>query len=299
MKTRLIPLFLGLVTASHLSGSPMRGQNSVEESSQEPERRSWNLSLMEHWRESGLRSNRPELQAFKIVPDLDAHEVRVFQEKVESNLPLYLPKIYNSAAQYDFDWRLVAAVMYQESHFDPEATSYTGVRGLMQLTLPTARDMEVADRLNPEQSIHGGIRYLAHLRRRFAEIDGFQRILFTLGSYNLGYGHILDAQALARARGGDPDRWENVRTVLPLLEQERHYSRTQYGHARGTEAATYVMRICNYFVLLKRRECLRHPNPGEWAEPGVPPEAEGFLTYSSPQVCGTRNCRILLHSDLE
>jgi membrane-bound lytic murein transglycosylase F len=187
------------------------------------------------------------------IQNFDYVDLVRFHQALETHLPQYQALIRREAGRYDFDWRLVAAAIYQESHFDPLARSHTGVRGLMQLTLETAAEMGIEDRLDPEASIRGGVKYMASLHARFADIEGLDRMLLTLASYNVGYGHVRDAQQLARERGLPPDKWASLRDTLPLLHRREYYSRTRHGYARGTEPVVFVDRILTYYDILRNR----------------------------------------------
>ena len=161
-----------------------------------------------------------------------------------------LPKYETWFKQYsgDVDWRLMAAMSYQESHWDPKAKSPTGVRGMMMLTLPTARDWKVTSRLDPEQSIRGGANYFNSLVRRIpARIEYPDRLWFAMAAYNVGLGHLEDARVITERMGANPDLWVDVKKHLPLLRQKRHYKRTRYGYARGDEAVNYVANIRRYY----------------------------------------------------
>ena len=148
----------------------------------------------------------------------------------------------------EFDWRLVAALAYQESHWNPKAKSPTGVRGMMMLTLPTAKSVGVTDRLDPEQSVRGGVEYLRRMVSRIPDsIEEHEKIWFALASYNVGYGHMMDARRLTKKQGGNPDAWSDVKDRLPLLRQKKYYSQTRYGFARGDEARNYVENIRRYY----------------------------------------------------
>ena len=176
-----------------------------------------------------------------------------FHQRLESRLPKYENIIRQEADRYGFDWRLLAAIIYQESHFNPRARSYTGVRGLMQLTLETAREMGVKNRLDPSESIRGGVRYLNLLFHRFDDIDNRRdRMSFTLAAYNIGYGHVRDAQRIAEKLGSDSRKWNAVKETLPLLKDPKYYRYTRYGYARGTEPVRYVDRITTYFGVLRK-----------------------------------------------
>ena len=185
---------------------------------------------------------------------LGRFDLKVFHEKVDTHLPRYQKMIKDAADRHGFDWRLIAAMIYQESHFNPRARSYTGVRGLMQVTQKTAAEMGIVNRMDPEQSINAGVGYLASLHERFDDIesDG-DRLLFSLASYNVGYGHVRDAQRIVREHGSDPDSWSSLLEALPLLRMPEYYRETRYGYARGTEPVRYVENILAYYDILKRK----------------------------------------------
>lgn len=187
------------------------------------------------------------------VDIFDYVDLRRFHQRIKTRLPKYEDKIKKESRQYGFDWRLIAAVAYQESHWNPRARSYKGVRGLMQLTLTTAEEMGVESRLDPEQSIEGGVRYLRKIYDRFDDIEGLDRMLFTLASYNIGYGHVRDAQQIARDKDLDPLKWASIKKTLPLLRQKKYYKKTKYGYCRGTEPVRYVDRILTYYDILKNK----------------------------------------------
>jgi membrane-bound lytic murein transglycosylase F len=176
---------------------------------------------------------------------------RNFLQHVQTRLPRYLDWFREASSYHGLDWRLLAAMGYQESKWDPGAVSYTGVRGLMQLTEDTAAMMRAGNRLDPRASIFGGARYLARLMTmvppRIPEPD---RTWFAVASYNVGFGHIEDARVLAQQAGRNPDRWEDVREFLPLLAQERWYTRTRRGYARGWEPVRYVDNVQAYLNIL-------------------------------------------------
>lgn len=176
---------------------------------------------------------------------------RLFIHHVHEKLPQYAHLFRAAARDTGFDWKLLAAVGYQESHWDPRATSPTGVRGLMMLTNPTAAEMGVENRLDPAQSIDGGARYLRQLMDRLQEeITGEDRLWMALAAYNVGLGHLYDAQKLAEMRGGDPYVWADVREALPLLQNSEWYSKTRHGYARGGEPVIYVRNIRRYYEVL-------------------------------------------------
>jgi len=188
------------------------------------------------------------------IQDFDIYELKKFHERIKTRLPKYKKVIMEESAKYNFDWRLVAAAVYQESHFNPNARSFTNVRGLMQVTDATAREMGITNRMNPAQSIRAGIKYLDKMYKKFAHIeDDYQRMLFSLASYNIGYGHVLDALKIAKKKGLDPTSWQTLKTCLPLLSKNQYAKITKYGYARGWEPVQYVERILTYFDILKQK----------------------------------------------
>jgi membrane-bound lytic murein transglycosylase F len=180
------------------------------------------------------------------IDSFDYVDTRAFIRALDSKLPKRSPlfKKYSD----EFDWRLVAALAYQESHWNPRAKSPTGVRGMMMLTLPTAKSVGVTDRLNPEQSVKGGVEYLRRMVERVPDsVETHEKIWFALASYNVGYGHVMDARRLTKKQGGNPDAWSDVKERLPLLRQQKYFSQTRYGYARGDEAKNYVENIRRYY----------------------------------------------------
>lgn len=146
---------------------------------------------------------------------------------------------------YGIDWRLILAQMYQESRFDPEATSWAGARGLMQLMPATARELGVRNILDPEENVRAGVRYLAELIERFDKsLPMRQRVRFALASYNAGYQHVLDAREIAADIGLSPNRWfGHVEKAIRLLSKPRYYRGVSHGYCRGREPVQYVSRI--------------------------------------------------------
>ncbi len=177
-------------------------------------------------------------------------ETRTFIKAVAGTLPKFQP-LFEKYAQ-ELDWRLLAAISYQESHWNPTARSYTGVRGMMMLTLATAKQMGIKSRLDTEQSIRGGAKYFKRMIAMMPDrIPTPDRIWFALASYNIGFGHLNDARIITQRQGGDPDRWVEVKTRLPLLQQKKYYKNTKYGYARGEEPVHYVDNIRRYYDTLR------------------------------------------------
>ncbi len=178
-------------------------------------------------------------------------DIRTFTKRIETHLPRYEALFHEAADEVGIDWRLLAAIGYQESLWNARARSPTGVRGLMMLTLTTAKQMKVKNRLDPAQSIRGGARYFARIHKRVsARIPEPDRTWFALAAYNVGLGHVEDARIITEQRGGDPDRWIDVRDNLPLLARKKWYKQTKYGYARGWEPVKYVGNIRQYYDYL-------------------------------------------------
>lgn len=176
---------------------------------------------------------------------------KTFARQVEERLPRWREAFRRAAEEYDVDWRLLAAIGYQESHWKPDAVSPTLVRGLMMLTEETAREVGIDNRRDPLQSIRGGAAYFTDIRSRMPDhIKEPDRTWIALAAYNIGMGHVMDVRRLVDGAGRDPDSWIEVRAALPWLTQERYYRRTRYGYARGYEAVTYVGNIRAYYDIL-------------------------------------------------
>lgn len=174
-----------------------------------------------------------------------------FAKHLQQRLPRYEGFFRQAAQKNEVDWRLLAAMGYQESLWQPTATSKTGVRGLMMLTLRTAQAMGVADRLNPKQSINGGAKYIVYVKSQLPEsIQEPDRTWFALAAYNIGGGHLEDARKLTEAEGLNPDKWLDVQKILPRLSQKQWYSKTRYGYARGGEPVHFVRNIRRYYDIL-------------------------------------------------
>ena len=185
----------------------------------------------------------------------DYVDTRAFHRKIKNTLPKYKTVFMEVAKKYDFPWQLLAAQSYQESHWRSNAKSPTGVRGMMMLTRNTAKSLGVSNRLNPYQSINGGAKYLSKLLKQVPEnVYEEDKILFALAGYNVGMAHIKDAISLAEELSIDENRWNEFKTVLPLLTQEKYYKKLKYGYARGNEPVIYVERILNYKNILENKK---------------------------------------------
>lgn len=207
------------------------------------------------------------------VKDYDYVGTRAYQRHVRERLPRYRERFQAAAESNGLDWRLLAAMAYQESHWNPRAVSPTGVRGIMMLTLATAEHIGIDKRTDAEQSIDGGARYLRWLLDRIPDqVPEPDRTWMAVAAYNVGLGHLEDARGITRRRGGDPDRWVEVKKNLPLLRERKWYRDTAHGYARGNEPVRYVENIRSYYDILVWDSEHRH-------EPQSPPRA---LSIASP-----------------
>ncbi len=188
---------------------------------------------------------------YALTDRFDFVGTRVLLRHIRVRLPQYEPMFREAAAEVGVDWRLLAAIGYQESHWNPRAVSPTGVRGIMMLTQRTAEFIGVDSRVDPSESIFGGARYFVNLRSRLpARIQEPDRTWMALAAYNIGLGHLEDARVITQRQGGNPDRWMDVREHLPKLAQRRFYENTRYGYARGREPVIYVDNIRSYHDVL-------------------------------------------------
>ena len=184
----------------------------------------------------------------------------VFQERIRKALPEWRKTFIDAQAKSGVEWRLLAAIAYQESQWDPDATSETGVRGLMQLTEDTARSLGVPDRLDPKAATIGAAKYLADLKRKLpARIGEPDRTWLALAAFNIGIGHLEDARVLTQRQKLNPDLWSDVRQVLPLLAEPDYYITLKNGYARGGMPVAFVGRVRGYYDILLRSESESHP----------------------------------------
>lgn len=173
---------------------------------------------------------------------------------MKSRLPKYEKYFKEAATRFEIPWTLLASVSYQESHWNAKAKSFTGVRGLMMLTRRTAKMLGIKNRLNPKQSIIGGTRHLKQMIKFVPKgVEGENRLKFALAAYNIGMGHIRDAQKLAKKLGLNQNVWSDLKIVLPLLSQKKYYRTLKFGYARGAEPVKYVESIYNYKDILDKQ----------------------------------------------
>lgn len=186
---------------------------------------------------------------------LNPMDVTGFLIKLRTVLPQYLGLFKQAEELTGIDWRLLAAISYQESHWDPYATSPTNVRGMMMLTEETADRMGVSNRLDPAQSILAGARYVVLLKETIPErIPEPDRTWLALAAYNIGYAHLEDARVLAQRMKMSPDAWADIKRTLPLLNREEYFSTVQYGYASGGAPVHFVESIRTYYRILEKYE---------------------------------------------
>ncbi len=187
------------------------------------------------------------------VANFDYVDLSIFHRRIKTRLSRYSPFIKAAAKKHGFDWRLISAQIYQESHLNPWAKSPAGAKGLMQLLSRTARSLGVKDIYNPVENINAGVQYLKKLYDLFDGANETDRLLISLAAYNIGQGHIRDARRLAVKMNLDPDSWESLAKTLPLLSFRKYYKNSKYGYCRGTEPVLYIKQIMIYYDILKRR----------------------------------------------
>lgn len=205
-------------------------------------------------RQSGLLA-RLQDRYFGHIHRITTQGAAQFIEDMRSRLPRLRQYFLQAAATTGIDWRVLAALAYQESHWDTLATSPTGVRGIMMLTEETADRLQVKNRLDPEESIRAGARYLAELTEQLPEHIGHpDRLWFALAAYNLGMGHLRGARQLAEGMKQDSSSWYEMKKVLPLMARPEYYERLKAGRARGGEAVILVENVRTYYDILSRFE---------------------------------------------
>lgn len=203
------------------------------------------------------------------IQRLDKTDAAAFISRAKAILPRFRQLFEEAAAETKQDWRLLAALAYQESQWDPLATSYTNVRGMMMLTEDTADRMKVNNRLDARESIIAGAQYLAILKEQLPDrIREPDRTWLALAAYNKGFGHLEDARILTNRAGLNPDSWADVKKWMPRLNQPGYYETVKRGYARGGEAVILVESIRSYYDMLKR------------IEPGESPSSREETSYS-------------------
>ena len=192
---------------------------------------------------------------FGHIDRLTQTDILRFISRIETVLPHYRAYFQSAQASTGIDWRILAALAYQESHWDERATSPTGVRGMMMLTADTADRLGVTNRLDPAQSIRAGAQYLSSLYEAMPpDIADPDRLWLAIAAYNLGMGHLNAARHIAKTRQANPGSWYEMKQNLPLLAKAQYYKRLKSGKGRGGEAVIMVENIRVYTDILKRHE---------------------------------------------
>ena len=179
-----------------------------------------------------------------------------YQKLKHGKISSFDPIIKIEAQSMGWDWRLLAAVIFQESKFDPDATSYSGAIGLMQVMPETAISLGLENFTEPQDNIHAGSIYLKYLEKMFSKypLKEEERIKFTLAAYNVGPGHVMDAMKLAEAYNKDPHVWnKNVDYFLLHKSNPEFYKDTlvRFGYCDGKQAYDFVNRILENYTHYK------------------------------------------------
>ena len=203
--------------------------------------------------------NMMRTRYFEAQRSLKKERTDKFYASETGTLSPYDPIVRKYAEQHEFDWRLVAAQIYQESHFDPTRKSWVGATGLFQIMPATARGLGIVDATDPEQSIRGGLKYMQQLSDHYKDVaDPIERYRFALAAYNSGFGHVDDARRLARGEGKDAARWREVAAYLLKLADKKVAAKTRFGYCRGSEPVEYVRHIderyTGYLQLVQLRQ---------------------------------------------
>ncbi|MBF0224905.1 MAG: membrane-bound lytic murein transglycosylase MltF [Desulfobacterales bacterium] len=191
----------------------------------------------------------------------DLFDLSVYHERIKTRFPSYKATIKEMAEKYEFDWRLIAAQVYQESHFEPNAQSHAGAYGLMQITRSTAESLGVKNILNPEENIEAGVKLLKKMYDIYDKSQEDDRLFIALAAYNVGQGHIIDARNIARKMGLNPNKWSSISKTLPLLEKKEYYLNARYGYCRGSEPVKYIKQIMIYYDILKHKSIEENSPP--------------------------------------
>ncbi|MGM0423396.1 MAG: transglycosylase SLT domain-containing protein [Thermodesulfobacteriota bacterium] len=234
------------------------------------EKKHLDQALQEFWQDL---QKEPRFQRLKerywgFFPDnTDYFQLIHLQNVVQKRVPRYQGTILKAAKENSLDPLFLVAMIYQESAFVTSARSRTGVRGLLQLTQNTAREMGIQNRMDPRQSILGGARYLKQLWERLdsLQVSGWDRWFLALGAYNKGMTHVHNAIALAEKLGNDLAYWYHLKTIYPKLSYKEYYTQAPHGYARGYEVVDYVQSIRYYYYLLQGLSVLSGPEADQLA----------------------------------
>jgi membrane-bound lytic murein transglycosylase F len=229
--------------------------------------------FLAHSRSDGLVDRLAE----RYVPDARAFarpDASAFLDSIRTLLPQWKAMFGDAQAHTGVEWRLLAAIAYQESKWDPYAVSETGVRGFMQITEETAKQLGIADLLDPGESVLGAARYLRDLKSKLpARIGEPDRTWLALAAFNIGLGHLEDARVLAQKQKLNPDLWSDVRKALPLLALPEFHAGARNGYARGGMPVAFVDRVRAYYDILLAHQPALQPRLQRRPDPEPPPPA--------------------------
>jgi membrane-bound lytic murein transglycosylase F len=194
----------------------------------------------------GIAGDLPVPPLRRLAADLHAH--------IENRLPPLRPSFEAAGRETGFNWRLLAALGYQESKWRAAAVSPRGAQGVMMLMPITARKMGVNNVFSPDENILGGARYLAYMKERIPQrIRDPDRTWMAMAAYNIGIGHLEDARIITQMRKKNPDRWADVRVNLLRLSDPHWHSRVKRGYANGNETVQFVERVSQFAAILETR----------------------------------------------
>lgn len=212
------------------------------------------LGAVNEWLEELKRNGRFKNLYAKYFNNPRSSQIRIssdYSSLAGNKLSPYDDEIKKEAKSLGWDWRLLASVVYQESNFQPDAESWAGAVGLMQLMPSTAEEFGAIDRTNPHQSLKAGVRYLKYLDKLWGKYvkDQNERLRFVLASYNAGLSHIIDARNLAKKYGKDPSLWEDVEIFLKQKSNPKYYRDpvAVAGYCKCEEPVAYVRDILNRY----------------------------------------------------
>lgn len=192
-------------------------------------------------------------QHYAYMNNFDFVDLRALSRNIDEHLPKYKQYFIEAEEKTGIPADLLAALSYQESHWNPKAVSPTGVEGIMMLTRNTADSLGLDDRTDPKGAILAGADYLKDRFDRLPDsIPMEDRWFQALASYNIGRAHVLDVRVLARRMGKNPDSWRELKALLPLKSNKKYYSKMKHGYARGHEPVLYVQRIRNYRDIIRQ-----------------------------------------------
>ena len=207
------------------------------------------------------RLNRLIDRYYGVNERLAPFDASAFLDQIDKTLPRYRELFEQAGHWSGLEWQLIAALAYQESHWNPLATSFTNVRGMMMLTEATANQLNVKNRLDPRESTMAGARYLASIRDQMPlQIPEPDRTWMALAAYNQGYGHLEDARVLTQRMGMNANRWVDVKKWMPKLTEPQHFELLKHGYARGGEAVILVENVRMYYNMLNRVTKLAEPS---------------------------------------